>query len=125
MKNSYWDGIDKINKTKIIGIGLAGVAVRKYRNGNHQPPGNAGLFGGLTCTFLYCPVVSLTVFAKYLPYSNRQGFVTKLVIKTGNIYNGSKIVGNSSTEITEFIFSHHSSEDFKDTMQMIYKLTIL
>ena len=28
---------------------------------------NAGLIGGLTFTFLYCPVVSLTVFAKYLP----------------------------------------------------------
>ncbi len=71
MKNSYWVGINNSNKTKIIGIVLAVAAIGEYRHRDHQKTINVRLFGGFSCTFPYVPVLSLTVFAKYLPKSRK------------------------------------------------------
>ncbi len=55
----------------------------------------------------------------YTPHSIRHGFVSFLVKKGESIFNISKIVGHSITEITEFIYSHHSPKDLEETIQKI------
>jgi integrase len=59
----------------------------------------------------------------YTPHSLRHGFVSYLLNSGESIYNVSKIVGHSVTQVTEFIYGHHVPDNLKNAMKKMEQLT--
>ena len=64
-------------------------------------------------------MVKLKLNPDYTPHSIRHGFISYLIKQGESIFNIAKIVGQSTTEITEFVYGHHSTDDLRNTISMI------
>lgn len=57
----------------------------------------------------------------HTPHSIRHGYISHLIRNGGSIFNVSRIVGHSTEQITEMIYTHTRPSDVSDTMDILYK----
>jgi integrase len=57
----------------------------------------------------------------HTPHSIRHGYISHLIRNGGSIFNVSRIVGHSTEQITEMIYTHTRPDDVSDTMDILYK----
>ncbi len=67
-------------------------------------------------------MIKLKLNDQFTPHSIRHGYASFLVKKGENIFNISKILGHSVSEITEFVYTHHTPDDLKNTMAKITEI---
>ncbi len=67
-------------------------------------------------------MIKLELNDQFTPHSIRHGYASFLVKKGENIFNISKILGHSVSEITEFVYAHHTTDDLKNTMSKITEI---
>ncbi len=64
---------------------------------------------------------NLNLDEDHTPHSVRHGYISHLIRNGGSIFNVSRIVGHSTEQITEMIYTHTKPTDVSDTMDILYK----